>query len=202
MVIILGKALKSIDNKHLNSSISDDVALMQRIVNKDKSAFNQLLDIYMDNVFRFCYGLIKNKEMAEDITQETFLKLWKNPSSWKPTGRLKSWLLRMAHNLSIDELRKVKNHTNIDSVAYNLEDYQNLPDEMVQNLFVEDIVRGAVLKLPDRQRAAVMLSYYSDCSNKEASNIMKVSVDAFESLLARGRKKLKETLAGVKDNEI
>ncbi len=202
MVISLGKYLKSIEREIVSTSISDDVVLMQRIVNKDKSAFDELLDIHMENVFRFCYGLIKNKEMAEDITQEVFLKLWRNPSSWKPIGRIKSWLLRVAHNVSIDELRKIKKHTDIDSVAYNLEDYQNLPDDMVQKLFVEEIVRDAVLKLPDRQRTAVMLSYYSDCSNKEASNTMKVSVDAFESLLSRGRKKLKDTLAGVKDNEI
>jgi len=182
-------------------SLERDIFLMERISAKDSRAFNTLLGMYMDIVFRFCYSFLKNASLAEDITQEVFVKLWQKPDSWKPTGRVRSWLLRLAHNLSIDELRKENKYTDIDDEAIAaIPSYKNLPDDVMQKNFVRDTLKDAVLTLPERQKAAVMLSYYSGCSNKEGAEILGVSVEAFESLLARAKRKLKEMLDGIKED--
>jgi len=182
-----------------SDGLSEDIILMARVVKKDKAAYEALLGLYMSNVFQFCYGILQDKNQAEDITQDVFLKLWKNASSWEPKGRVKSWLLRVAHNLSIDEIRKRKPLTDLDSVEDFLFTCEVSPEEAVHKGMVEDVVKDALLKLPTRQKAAVMLSYYSLCSNKEGADIMGVTVEAFESLLARGKLKLKSVLDNIEE---
>jgi len=179
--------------------LSEDIALMSLVVKKDKKAYGRLIDLYMSNVFQFSYGILQERELAEDITQEVFLRLWKNPTSWQPKGRIKSWLLRVAHNLSIDEVRKRKPQSDIDGVEDYLLSNEDSPEDRTHKGMVEDIVKEAILKLPTRQKAAVMISYYSLCSNKEGAEIMGVTVEAFESLLARSREKLKYVLDNIEE---
>jgi len=181
------------------SYIPDDAELMSLIAVKDANAFSKLTDIYMKDVFRFSFSIVKDKSLAEDITQEVFIKVWKGADSWQPTGKVKSWLFKIAHNLAIDEIRKTKNHENIDEVDGEFESYQTLPDEIIHKKFLKDTITDALLSLPERQRTAIMLSYYSELSNKEGAEIMNVSVDAYESLLARGKKSLKSVLNNIKD---
>ena len=194
-----GRVTNNITSNESDDSISKDIELMSRIVEKDKIAFEKMIDTYMNDVFRFCYSIIKNEALAEEITQEVFLKLWRNAQSWKPTGRVKSWLLKITYNLTIDELRKNKDYTDIDSITYNLESYLPQPDDILQMRFLKDTIKDALLTLPERQRTAIMLTYYSGCSNKESAEIMNISVDAFESLLARGKGNLRGFLKEIKD---
>lgn len=179
--------------------LSEDSALMELVVRRDKVAYERLLDLHMNSVFRFCYSMLQERGIAEDVTQEVFLRLWKNASSWQPKGKVKSWLLRIAHNLSIDEIRKRKPQTDIETVEEYIFSEQISPEEKIHRGMVEDVVRESILRLPDRQKEAIMLSYYSMCSNKEGAEVMGVSIEAFESLLARGKSKLKYVLENVED---
>lgn len=181
-------------------SPDEELLLMQRIAVGDRDAFSEVLDKYMTYVYRFSFSLLKDRARAEDITQESCLRLWNNAAQWKPPGRVKSWLLRIVHNLCMDDLRSAKNHMQIEDCAESaLVSTEPDPRQHTQERQVSDIIRAALLELPERQRAALMLIHYSDCTNPEAAAIMGISVDAVESLLARGKRTLRDLLGKDKD---
>jgi RNA polymerase sigma-70 factor, ECF subfamily len=182
------------------SALSDDETCMAAIATGSTRAFKAVMDTYMMDVFRFSYSLLGDSSRAEDITQETFLRLWSHGRTWSPTGRLKSWLLKIAHHLCIDDLRKTKGHVNVDDVTAILVDKTAGPREVMVDLQTADILKAALFTLPERQRAAIMLVHYHDRTNIEAADIMGVSVDALESLLARGRRQLRTDLNDQKIN--
>lgn len=169
---------------------------MGQIAAGDRQAFERLLDQYVEGVFLFCFSVMKDVASAEDMTQETFAKLWRNAGKWSPSGRPKSWLLRIAHNVCIDELRTRKPHVDIETAESLLPYAEASQETQIYHHQMADDVKAALFDLPERQRTALMLVYYSDCSNAEAAEILEISVDALESLLSRGRKSLRVTLKG------
>jgi len=176
------------DFKRLSTEMgqNEEVELMALISRYDKNAYEIIVDRYMKNVFHFSFSILKDISSAEDITQEVFVRLWNKASTWKPTGKVKSWLLRIAHNLCMSELRKKKEHLDYDEVSAYLLTQESVDQEkIIQDAVVKKTLKEVVLDLPERQRIAVMLVYYAECSNKDAAKTMEVSLEALESLLAR-----------------
>lgn len=165
---------------------------MNLVIQHDQKAFAELVKRYLTAVFRFAYSISQNKELAEDITQETFMLVWENAQKWEPSGQLKSWLFRIARNKTIDTLRRVKPHTDIEKT--HVLDTQKSPYNHALDNEITTILNTQMSLLPERQREAVMLVHFLQCSNIEAAETMKISVDALESLLSRGRKKLRSLL--------
>lgn len=172
---------------------------MAGIAAGDRHAYAVILDRYMNTVFLFVFGIVKDYGLAEDLTQETFVRLWRNAGSWVPKGRVKSWLLRIGHNLSIDALRKRKNHVDIEVAEPLLPVLPAGQEARVQADEVSLKIKEALFQLPERQRMALMLVYYSDCSGAEAADTLGITPHAFESLLSRGRKSLRGLLEGNKE---
>ncbi len=144
--------------------------------------------------------MLRSKPAAEDAAQETFLRLWKNASKWRPQGaKFQTWLYRVAMNICLDQLRKGKREAPEEAAP---EQVDNGPRQDDQLLAVERrrAIDEALEALPDRQRAAISLCHFQEMSNIEAAKIMEVSVDALESLLARGRRALRDRLAPVHEN--
>lgn len=155
-------------------------------------------DVYADTVRRharaiavYAYRMLGNESEAEDIAQETFLRLWTQATGWQPgKAALTTWLHRIAHNLCIDFLRKNKpsllNELNDDLVDTQLtaEDELRIKSDHV-------MLQVALGQLPERQRSALLLTHYQGLSNKEVAEVLAVTVDALESLLARARRSLK-----------
>jgi RNA polymerase sigma-70 factor, ECF subfamily len=177
----------------------DEAYLMSRIASGDSDAFQEILDLHMLAVYHFAYSILKDTATAEDITQETCIKLWKHSQSWMPNGRVRSWLFRIAHNLSIDEIRRRKPSLDIDNCVDSLSDQSQTGEERILESDISKSVKAALFQIPVRQRTALMLVYYSDFSNIEAAETMEVSVDALESLLSRGKIKLRELLKDQKN---
>jgi RNA polymerase sigma-70 factor (ECF subfamily) len=130
---------------------------------------------------------------AQDVAQETFLRLWSELDRWEPRARLSAWLHRVAHNLCIDRLRARR------QIRLGDETEAVDPQEGVAAR-LEQFQRSAALEhafgvLPERQRAAVTLVYHQGLSNREAAEVLGVEIDALESLLARGRQGLRKLLA-------
>lgn len=176
------------------SGQEDEAALMRAIAEGDKAAFERVVDMYMAQIYRFCYRMLGDGTRAEDATQDCFVRLWNSAGSWKPSGRIRSWLLRIAHNLCIDELRSLKSHEPIEDHTYHLAVAQPSPQQALQRLEASREIHLALAALPERQRTALMLIHYSECSHIEAAEIMGVSIEAIESLLARGKRGLREIL--------
>lgn len=177
----------------------DERVLMSQIAEGNVEAFQTVLDIHMLPVFHFSYSILRDTATAEDITQETCIKLLKFAKDWKPDGKIRNWLFRIAHNLCIDEIRKRRPHADIDIFADTIADSTHDAVAMVEKSQISRTVKDALFKLPIRQRTALLLVHYSDQSNKEAAETMGITVDAIEGLLGRGRRTLKELLNHHKD---
>ena len=177
-----------------------DEILVKRAGGGDKSAAAVLVERHTDKIFGACYKMLGQRHSAEDATQETFLRLWRNAARWKPQGaKLGTWLYRVAMNICLDDLRKRKRRAPEDAAPEQV-DKALRPDDVLLAGERRFAIDEALDTLPPRQRLAITLCHYQELSNIEAAKIMEVSVDALESLLARGRRALREKLAPMRDN--
>lgn len=144
--------------------------------------------------------MLGSRHAAEDATQETFLRLWRHAARWKPKGaKFETWLYRVAMNICFDQLRKTKREAPEEAMPEMI-DGAARPD---QTLFAGEqrfLIDKALDALPERQKMAITLCHFQELSNIEAAEIMGLSVDALESLLARGRRGLKERLSPLREN--
>ena len=181
--------------------------LLTQLQTGSTDAYQQLLDIHLPPVNRYVIRMLGNASDAEDITQEVFIRLWQKSERFNPElAKLGTWLHQIAHNLCIDYFRKNKNTTNeypeyvpgqtqpSKVHASTTQATAAEPQEVLsRQRQVLDISR-AMSHLPERQRSAIVMCHYQGLSNKEAAEILEISVDALESLLSRGRKKLRDLL--------
>ena len=175
--------------------VQSDAWLLERIRARDERAFEQLADFYFQPVWRVAARVLRNDAEAEDIAQEVFLKVWLQPPELKKGASLRAWLLRVASNGAIDRLRKKRPEPRDDLPELADPDI-TAEDALVSNAAVSD-VQAAMEILPERQRLALVLTYYEGLANKEAADVIGVSVDALESLLSRARRGLKTSMNGV-----
>ncbi len=171
-----------------------DEELLRRIAGADKAAFAMLLERYLEKVQGVGLRMLGDRGEAEDMAQDVFLKLWQSPHSWQPgRARFSTWLVRVSANACIDKIRRRKPLA-LDDQA---EPADPAPGPLGATLDAERarLVNQALQNLPERQRLAIVLCHYQGYSNKEGAQIMQVSVEAMESLLARARRHLKTALA-------
>lgn len=171
----------------------DDDDLLDRMRNDDVVAYRELVARHIDRGYAVAMRILKNKADAEDVVQESFVKVWLGRRQWE-CGRAKfsTWLYRVVVNKCIDFTRAPKSEW--------LENVPEPADESadavtsIQRQQVFGQLGDALDCLPPQQKAAVVLFYYEELSNQEVSEIMGVSVGAVESLLKRARKGLREAL--------
>lgn len=180
-----------------DSDDSDD-ALVERAGRGDRLAAAALVRRHTDRVFAVCFRTLRMREAAEDATQETFLRLWRHADRWEPQGAsLSTWLYRVATNVCLDELRKTRRNAPEEAAPERM-DRADRPDDTVHAGEKRAAIDAALDSLAPRQRAAIALCHYEELSNIEAAEVMGVSVDALESLLARGRRALRDALEPMK----
>ncbi len=167
--------------------------LLRQLADGDLRASREITSLYTDQAFRTAYRMTADQMVAEDITQEAFLKLWKVADHWEAKAKISTWLHRVIHNLAIDHLRKNKRYS--DTEVPEMEDPDLNPYENQALAEMKQSVQSGVVELPHRQRVAITLVHFDECGNKDAADKMGISVEALESLLSRGRRKLKELLS-------
>ncbi|WP_238934861.1 RNA polymerase sigma factor [Maricaulis parjimensis] len=175
--------------------VSDDDVLMPRIAKGDRDAAQALMSRNLPRILGLARRTLGDEIEAEDVAQETFIRVWKAASRWEPgKAQVSTWMCRIAINLCYDRLRK-RREVLTDEVP---EQADEAPDQelVMRRAETGDRIARALGELPDRQRQAIELVHFQELSNIAAAEIMEVSVDAMESLLARGRRKLKAILAG------
>jgi len=178
-------------------SDNDDVDLMRRIGAGDATAYRLLSDRHTVGLLRYATRLLGERTEAEDVTQETFLKLWTTAAEWRPDARVNTWLHRIAHNLCIDRIRR-RRGTNTET---EIVDDEHQPSDLVMRREVATTVEAALLRLPERQRAAIVLTHYQGMGNPEAAEVLGVGVEAVESLLSRGRSALRSMLSALNESK-
>lgn len=180
-----------------SSEREQEAELMRRVADGDKGACRALVDRHLRSIVNFAYRMLGDLSEAEDVAQETFLRLWKTADRWEPKAKLTTWLHQVARNLCIDRLRSRR------TVAMNqLPDHADPKPGASSQLEAQQrdhAVRQALSDLAERQQTAISLVYYQGLSNRDAAQIMGVEVDALESLLSRGRRNLRKMLRPVQD---
>jgi RNA polymerase sigma-70 factor (ECF subfamily) len=171
---------------------------MERIVGGDARAYRELVERHVRGLHSFVYRMLDNRAEAEEVCQESFLRLWKQSTTFVPRAKPSTWLYRIAHNLAIDQLRRRRrNHSEgIDELPASGRPSLHLHDKQVA-----EAVQRALGELPERQRAAIGLVHYQGMSNAEAAEVLGINVRALESLLARGRRQLRRELAPYQASE-
>ena len=167
---------------------------MAAVANGDGDAFRALSRRYLARIVALGSRTLTDPIEAEDVAQESFLRLWKIAPTWRPNeARVGTWLHRVALNLCLDKLARRREELGSDA-SETATDPGPGPAGVVQQRQMEDCVREAMRSLPDAQRSAITLCHYQGMRNIEAAEVMGVSIEALESLLARGRRKLREEL--------
>lgn len=172
-----------------------DAELVARVGEQDPAAVRTLVSRKLPRLLALATRMLGDRMEAEDVAQETFVRIWKQAPHWKEgEARFDSWIHRVALNLCYDRLRGRRE----DPVAElpDEADPQPLPDLQIGARVRDERVRAALAALPARQREALVLNYYQELSNIEAAALMGITVDALESLLARARRNLRAQLAG------
>lgn len=175
----------------------DDAALLRRFAAGEHEAARVLTARHLPRVLALATRMLRDPSEAEDVAQEAMLRVWRIAEEWRPgSARFSTWLHRVTLNLCYDRLRK-KRGASLDE-APEPED----PTPSVQAR-LEHEERGAALQeamaeLPERQRAAIVLRHFDECSNPEIAEALEISVEAVESLLARGRRALRSKLSAKK----
>ena len=176
------------------SQNQQDAELLMRFSKGDCAAAKALTSRLAPVVFAQAFRMLGDRAEAEDVTQESLLRLWKAAPGWDATrAKITTWLYRVTSNLCIDCLRK-SNRNSGDEVPEVADETPGI-DLKLQATARAQALQHALQTLPDRQRQAMILRHIEDLSNPEISDIMEISVEAVESLVSRGKRALASTLA-------
>ena len=170
-----------------------DDALMACLAARDAQALRTVISLYGEKAHRIAWRMLGDAAEAEDVAQEAMLKLWQQAGGWSAGGQgIGPWLARVTANLCIDRMRRVRPVTGED--LPERADDTPLADEQFDEAQIRARTQSALQALPDRQRAAIVLTYWEECSNQHAADALGMNIKAFESLLLRARKALREAL--------
>jgi RNA polymerase sigma-70 factor (ECF subfamily) len=187
-------ALSAIDQRPQERLIRDeDEELLVRLSSNDEAAFRMLVERHVDRAFGIALRIVGSRADAEDVVQDTMLKVWTHRGRWQH-GRAKfsTWLYRVITNRCID-LRRRPRTDNVDAVPEPADVQPDVVSTM-QRDEVSQLLEQAMQRLPEHQRVAVILSYQENMSNGDIAEVMDTTVAAVESLLKRGRQRLRELL--------
>ena len=174
------------------ASLSDN-ALLVAYANGTQEAARVLTERLTAKVFAQAYHILRNRADAEDVTQETFVRLWRIAPDWKQDqAQVTTWLYRVVANLCTDRLRKTRTAP-LDELPEPADPSPSVGRRLQDQTRVDALYR-ALDDLPDRQRQAVSMRHLDGLANPEIASEMQLSVEAVESLISRGKQKLKALL--------
>ncbi|MDN3274460.1 RNA polymerase sigma factor [Frankia sp. RB7] len=171
----------------------EDSELLDKLAAGDEVAFRMLVERHIDRAYAIALRIVGNAADAEDVVQDTMLKIWSHRGRWQH-GRAKfsTWLYRVISNRCIDLRRKPRNE-NVETVP-EVPDGQPGAVEVIERNELNGMLELAMQRLPEQQRVAVIFSYHENMSNGEIAQVMDTTVAAVESLLKRGRQQLRQLL--------
>jgi len=181
---------------------------MIRLQNGDQTAFEELVDKYRAPLEGFFTRNLKDRQLAEDLTQETLLKVYDRNWDYLPLGRFRGWMYRIARNLMIDKVRRQSNDViilarktrpadrDLDPLNW-IAGERLLPEEAASHQELADMVDGLLRELPEEQRLTFTLHHYCGLTLPEVAGIMETSVPTTKSRLRLAREKLSVQLSAM-----
>lgn len=184
--------------------LDPDAQLMLRFKAGDTGAFESLFSRHMRAIVNYAYRFVHNREMAEELAQEIFLKVYEGAEGYHAQAKFTAWLYRIATNLCLNEIRKPHFRAARQSVEVNR--FQNpaapsaaidgagKPDKLLELQAISHALKQALDQIPDKQRTAFILNKYQEFSYAEVAEIMQISEKAVKSLVHRAKETLAERL--------
>lgn len=186
--------------------MQDQSALIKRAKKGDETAFSELVKATEASVYRYLYAMVKSHEDALDLSQETYLRLWRTLGSYRGDCSPTTWILRIAKNTAIDHIRKTAKTRDVISLTYpdkdGVETSVELPDsdtdanpqEALSRKQTREAVRKAILSLPEEQRDVIILREFEDLSYEEIAARLSLEIGTVKSRLSRARHAIKDFL--------
>jgi RNA polymerase sigma-70 factor (ECF subfamily) len=176
------------------SADDPDTGLVARVGQGDEAAARTLVGAKLPRILALARRMLGDAAEAEDVAQETFMRAWRQAARWRPgAAHFDTWLHTVTLNLCRDRLRR-RRETVMPELP-EIADPAPPADAVVDEATRAGAVQTAIDALPERQREAILLVHYQDLTNIAAADAMDISVEALESLLARGRRSLRATFA-------
>ena len=181
----------------------DDAGLVERVAGGDEDALGQLYDHFGQAIYSLCLRIVRDGATAEELTQEVFVRLWRSAASFQPErGRVSTWLLRIAHNLALNELRRRQSRPVVapdvdwDATSAGLADTSDESDPVLAADMRERaaVVRRALAQLPTPQRHAIELAFFGGLSQAEVAAAQGEPLGTVKSRIRVGMQRLRELL--------
>ena len=180
----------------------NEATLIEELKNKSERALDEIIEKFQNNVYNTCLGLVQNTEDAEELTQDVFVKVYNNCSSFKGDSKFSTWLYRIAINESLQYLRKKKAKKSIQWFTdfFGKKENENSvvefehPGIHLEKKEDAKLLFKAINTLPENQKVAFNLKNIEMLSTKEVAEIMETTESAVESLLQRAKQNLKTQL--------
>ncbi len=188
----------------LGEPVSDELALVQAAKGGDISAFEELVRRYDRNVFRIAQHITHNREDAEDVVQDAFLKAYENLGQFQGQSKFYTWLVRIAVNEALMKLRRIKPgrtvsldedvKTDEDTLPREVADWSPNPEQQYNQAELRDILSRTIQGLPTSFRTVFVLRDVEGLSTEETAEALDLSIPAVKSRLLRARLQLRERL--------
>jgi RNA polymerase sigma-70 factor (ECF subfamily) len=191
-------------NKSENK-ISDE-ELIEKFQRGDIYAYELIVKRYKDQLLNFVYRFLSNQEEAEDVVQETFLRVYRNRHAYKRVAKFSTWIYTIAGNLARTELRRRHrrrifslSHIGVDDKDYEISDEFFSPETHVNTVLKEEIIQKEINKLSPKFREVIILRDIQELSYEEISKIMRVPIGTVKSRVNRARLRLQSRLKHLLD---
>jgi len=174
--------------------IASDIEIVNKCLAGDVNAFELLIGRYKKAVFNTAYRMMGNREEAEDVSQEAFIRMFNSLSRYNPEYKFMTWALKVTTNLCLDSLRKRKAETVPIDEGFEIKDGKDTPEEEYIRKENQKLVQDAIMKLPDKYREFLILFHHRNLSYQEIMDITGESLTIVKNRLYRARQMLKEEL--------
>ena len=171
----------------------DEHKTIKRVLDGDVKAFEEIVVLFQDMVFTLAYRVVKNREEAEEVAQDVFIKVFKSLKSFNEKSKLSTWIYRITYNLSINRYRSQKRQlvtTEIDNSNENKLGYTKDALTELSEQEKREIINKAILRLAETEKIIITLYYYEDLPIAEIAEIVGISPQNVKVKLFRSRQKL------------
>lgn len=185
-------------------SASEDAALVSRVADGDSGALADLYDRYHRPCYSLARRILGDERLAEDVVQEVFLVVWRDPSRFDPTrGAFATWLLSTTHHKAVDAVRREENHRKRRASSEVLTTFESdapSVDDMAWMGVRRARVRAALGTLPDAQREALGLAYFGGYTQREIAGLTGIPLGTVKTRMLAGMRRLRDELTELDDN--
>lgn len=191
--------------KTLETKISDE-DLIEKFQRGDLYAYDLIVKRYKDQLLNFVYRFLGNQEEAEDVVQETFLRVYRNRHAYQRVAKFSTWIYTIAGNLARTELRRRNRRRffslsslGVDDKEYEISDAMLNPEQVTNTVLSEEIIQREINKLSAKFREVIILRDIQELSYEEISKIIRVPIGTVKSRVNRARLRLQSRLKHLLD---